>query len=391
MIASSANAQSEQPANNGGSDVEPAAGPAGVPVGPLMAYPGLDLSIGYNDNLLYSPSSRISTPVTVIAPYVTLEGRSGPDRFDIRYRGETGLYSDSSQDNYNDNALQANAKWLFNVRNDLAARLDYRHGHDPRGSTDRPLSEHPDRYWQAGGFALYGYGAPGAKGRIEVDGEYFQRRYTNNRETTAASDRNDVNLGGTFFWRVAPKTQLLFQARYIDHDYTEPGSLQDSSDRYLYLGARWEVTAKTTGFAKYGYSKKVFDSSTQPSQSGDSWDLGVRWSPRTYSVFDVTTFRRYEESTGIGDAIVQSRAGVRWTHAWNSRLSHSMAYDFTNNDYEGGSTRDDDTNAVGLRVDYRARRWLKFGAEYLYTDRDSNDPQYRYQRNVIMFTVSATL
>ena len=88
---------------------------------------------------------------------------------------------------------------------------------------------------------------------------------------------------------------------------------------------------------------------------------------------------------------MQSRAGVRWTHAWNSRLSHSIAYDFINDKYEGNTNRDDNTNAIGIGLDYRFRRWLKFGAEYLYTDRDSNEPQYRYRRNVIMFSLGATL
>jgi hypothetical protein len=368
-----------------------ASGPAGIPVGPMTAYPGIDLSVGYNDNLLGSATNQISTPVFVIAPYITLEGRSGPHRFDFRYRGEIGRYSDSHNDDYDDYALQANAKLILDARNDLAARLDYIHGHDARGSTDRPISSDPDRYRQAGAYALYGYGAQGAKGRIEVDGEYYQRRYTTNLENTAVSDRNVSSLGGTFFWRVAPKTRLLFQGRYIDYDYIDPASTQDSSDRYAYVGAHWEATAKTTGYAKYGYSRKVFKSALNPTQSGSSWDLGVRWSPRTYSVFDFSTFRRFEESTGVGDVIVQSQLGAKWTHAWNSRLSHSIQYDYFNDKYKGDSSRDDNTNALGLRMDYRFRRWLKFGAEYQFTHRDSNDPQYRYRRNLILFSLGATL
>jgi hypothetical protein len=390
-IALPAQAQLPQASRAAAEAGRPEGAAAGIPVGPMTAYPGVDLAVGYDDNLLRSSTNKISTPVVVIAPYITLEGRSGPHRFDLRYRGAAGFYSDSSSDNYLDTALQANAKLIFTARSDLTARLDYKFGHDPRGSTDRPLSSDPDRYWQAGAFALYGYGGQGAKGRIEVDGEYYQRRYTNNLQNTAVSDRNVANVGGTFFWRVAPKTRLLFQGRYVDYDYTDPASDQDSSDRYLYVGAQWEATAKTTGIAKYGYSKKVFNSPQNPNQSGSSWDLAVRWSPRTYSVFDFTTYRRFEESTGIGDAIVQSRAGARWTHAWNSRLSHSISYDFINDKYKGNTNRDDNTNALGLRMDYRFRRWLKFGAEYQFTDRDSNDPQYHYRRNLIMFSIGATL
>ena len=36
-------------------------------------------------------------------------------------------------------------------------------------------------------------------------------------------------------------------------------------------------------------------------------------------------------------------------------------------------------------------RWLRFSAEYSYTDRDSTDSTVNYQRNFILFTVGATL
>ncbi len=387
-LAQDQNPQPKRPADRGG---VAATGAAGIPVGPLTVYPGVDVSVGYDDNLLRSSVNRVTTPVTVIAPYLTIEGRRGPHTFDIRYRGGIGIFTDSRQDNYTDTALQANAKLLFTARSDLTARFDQKYGHDPRGSTDRPLSENPDRYRETGAFALLGYGAQGAKGRIELDGEYYERRYTNNLQYTAISDVDRADAGLTFFWRIAPKTRLLMQGRYKSFNYIDPASTLDSEELRFYAGGQWEATAKTTGFAKIGYMRKNFETPGLQDISTNSWDAGIRWSPRTYSVFDFTALRGFNESTGIGDTIVQSRAGVRWTHAWNSRLSHSIGYDFINDKYKGNTDRDDNTNAIGLRVDYRMRRWLKFGAEYLYTDRDSNEPQYRYRRNVIMFSVGATL
>jgi hypothetical protein len=380
-----------QPKRPGEHESLSATGAAGIPAGPLTAYPGVDLAVGYDDNLLRSSTNRVSTPVVVIAPYLTLEGHSGPHSFDIRYRGGFGMFSDSHQDDYTDTALQANAKLVFTARSDLTARLDQKWGHDPRGSTDRPLSQNPDRYRESGAFALLGYGAEGAKGRIELDGEYYQRRYTNNLQYTEISDVDRGDAGLTFFWRVAPKTRLLLQGRYKNFNYVDPASTLDSTEQRYYLGAQWEATAKTTGFAKFGYMRKNFEDPSLQDVSTSSWDAGIRWSPRTYSVFDFTALRGFNESTGVGDAIVQSRAGVRWTHAWNSRLSHSVGYDFINDKYEGNTNRDDNTNAIGLRLDYRVQRWLKFGAEYLYTDRSSNDPQYRYRSNVFMLSVGATL
>jgi hypothetical protein len=49
------------------------------------------------------------------------------------------------------------------------------------------------------------------------------------------------------------------------------------------------------------------------------------------------------------------------------------------------------TKGGGLGFSYKARRWLKFGAEYSYTTRDSNDDNLDYRRRQLMFSVSATL
>jgi len=37
------------------------------------------------------------------------------------------------------------------------------------------------------------------------------------------------------------------------------------------------------------------------------------------------------------------------------------------------------------------RRWLKLGADYVYTTRDSNDANFDYKSNQLMFFVSGTL
>ena len=367
-------------------------GPGYVEMGPVVAYPGLDLQAGYNDNLYLRPSNVVGSPITVISPYVRFEMKSGANAYELVYRGDFADYRDSPADNYEHHLLQANARFVFDARNDMRLRAEGRIGSDPRGSTDRAISGAPDQWRQSTLYALYGYGASGAQGRIEVDTRWTALRYTNNRDTTAASDRDTTDLGGTFYWRVAPKTRLLFQARYSNIDYKLPGSLQSSRENYYYAGAQWEATAQTTGYAKFGWMDKRFDDGTGRAESSPSWDLGVRWSPLSYSVVDVTAQRGFVESTGLGDGIVSTRSTIAWTHAWNSRLNHSLYFSNIGDQYFGaGTSRRDQTNTLGLRVDYLFQRWLRLGAEYAYTERDSNDPIYDYRRNLILFTVRGTL
>ena len=118
----------------------------------------------------------------------------------------------------------------------------------------------------------------------------------------------------------------------------------------------------------------------------------MRWSPLTYSVFDFVSAKQASESTGLGDTVIGKNYGVTWSHAWSSRLRTQALASFRNDEFLGaGVTRKDDTTSFGLKVAYDFRRWLKLGAEYTHFERDSNDGTFNYKRNLLLFTVGATL
>jgi hypothetical protein len=62
--------------------------PSGVPVGPMVAYPEVDLTFKSNDNIYSQPASgtRKSSNITVIAPKIKLEAKDGPHTYDAGYR-----------------------------------------------------------------------------------------------------------------------------------------------------------------------------------------------------------------------------------------------------------------------------------------------------------------
>ena len=350
------------------------------------------MQAGYNDNIYLRPANVVGSAISVISPYVKLELKTGGNVFDLQYRSDFTRYHDAPADSYANHLLQANAQIRFDARNDLRLRAEERAGVDPRGSTDRFIAASPDEWRQTNLFAMYGYGARGNPGRLEFDGSWTSRRYINNRLSTAVADRDTTDLGATFFWRIAPKTRVFIQARHALIDYALDTSTQSSTETRYYVGAQWEATAKTSGYAKVGWMEKRFNSGGSRAESGASWDLGVRWSPLSYSVVDVTAQRTFVESTGVGDAVINSRTTVGWTHAWSSRFNHNLYWWKANDDFVGaGATRQDDTVTMGLRLSYRYQRWLSLGAQFSHTERDSNDALFRYRRNVLMFSVSGTL
>jgi hypothetical protein len=358
---------------------------------PVGIYPGVDLGVGHDDNLFSSDLNKKSSAYGILSPWVRVEGKPTPHRFDLAFRGDIGRYKDSSADDYEDYSLLANGQAVFSARTDLRAHAEYIYGHEPRGSTDRPSAPTPDEFENTGAEATFGYGAPGARGRVEVNGGFYSRQYQNNRAFTVASDRDTGIVGGTFFWRVAPKSQLLVQSDLRRIDYDQPTSTQDADETRFYVGARWEATALTSGTVKLGGLKRSFDTDSRQDFTTGSWEVAVRWSPLTYSVFDFSAARQTNESTGVGDVIVTNRNLVTWSHTWSSRVVSQLLGGWTRDDFRGGTTREDDTASLGARLSYQFRRWLRFAAEYTYTQRDSNDPTVEYKRNVVFFSAGATL
>jgi len=365
----------------------------GIPVGPLVVYPAVEFAQGHDDNLFLSPGPRQSSSFTKVSPHVRAEGRTGANRFGFGMRMDDARYHASPADSYTHYAITADTDLVFSGRSALRLAALHRRATEGRGTTDRTVSTEPDAFENTGIEGRYRYGAPGAKGRIEVEGSAFAQRYTNNRAFTSGADRDTLRLGGTFFWRVMPRTDLVFQAQRNEFDYKLAGSTLDSTERRLLLGVKWEATAATTGTAKFGRMRKDFEAGGRSSVSDSSWDVGVRWSPLTYSVFDFTSSKQTNESTLAGaDTVVSKIYGVTWSHAWSSRLrTHALA-SLRNDDFVGtGVNRNDDTASFGLKVGYDFRRWLRLGAEVTHHDRESNGPALNYRRNLLLFTMGATL
>lgn len=356
---------------------------AGIPWGPVVVYPEADLTFKSNDNIYSQPTVRKSANITVLAPKVKLEAKTGPHTFDLTYGVEHGSYGGVSSANYTDQALTGNAAWVFSGRSGLKLTAEHKLGHYDQGAIPGVATHaNPDKWHQTSFGGVAGYGAEGAQGRIELEGGLVSKRFDNFQTTAglpdnAKRDRDDSMVGATFFWRIMPKTQLLFQATQTKYDYKQ-GSFTgwttlDSTDRKYLVGVTWEAAAKTTGIFKIGSVKKDFSDAGLRDFSGTSWDAMVKWSPLTYSNFDFYTGKGPGEST-IGNASFDTKYGVVWNHAWNSRLSSVASYNSLKNSYEGngGVGQTDRTNTLGLKLNYQWIRNVKIGAGYDRTDKTTD-------------------
>ncbi len=365
----------------------------GLMVGPFAVYPVIGVSQKYDDNIFLSDVTKRASWITTVSPGVRAELRPpGGHLFGVTYKADIANYWNSSPDDYTDHTLLGDANVIINQQARFSLRAEYLALHDPRGSTDRAIQGSPDRWNAAGASGIFSYGTPGAQGRIDLTAGYQHKVYENNRPATFAADRDTTFYGGTFYWRVTPLTSMLFEARRTNINYRLDTSTLDSIEDRAYIGATWEATAKTTGIVKFGYLRKDFDNNLRNDSSGFGWEGRVRWSPLTYSVFELVTQKAPADSTGQGDFIMTKSVFLTWTHAWNGQVRTNALAGYRNDDYRGlFTTRSDDTASFGAGVNYQFRRWLNLGAQYIFTNRSSNVPAVEYDRNVIMFTLGASL
>jgi hypothetical protein len=366
----------------------PSAPQGGTQLGDTPAYGTwwLGTGVGYDDNLFLQPDNQRGSGFYVVSPGFRIDARSPNSVLQLSQQWQVGRYWSSHNDDYIDSVTHAQADWAFSRRAFGRVGLDYVAGHDPRGSTDRAISSRPDEYKLFIPSAMFAFGAPGAQGRAELYYSYANKRYDNNRSTTAASDRDTQEYGGALYFRAAPKTYVLAEARVTDIDYklVNPSS---GEERRFYLGATWDATAATSGTAKFGRLRRSFDSGV-PSVSFNSWEGYVTWAPRSYSTFEFITSRQTNESTGLGNFIITEVYQLGWNHDWSSYLRTGVTARWQRDDYHGFD-RTDDTKSLGVRVGYKMRRWLVLGAEYTFTNRNSN-LNFDYDRNLYLLTATIT-
>jgi hypothetical protein len=362
----------------------------GVELGDSGTYltPSVGAGIGHDDNLFLSSTNQQSSVIEILSPGLRLDGRRPGLVFKSDWQGQYGRYTSSRNDDYSDRTWYNQVDWALDQRMFFRLGWDYLHGHDARGSTDRPNSDSPDFYKLSVPRAMFAYGTPGAQGRVELYYSDAHKDYLNHHDTTAISDRDTTETGAAFYWRVGPKTYALVEARDTKIDYDIQNALSGHEHRY-FVGLSWEATAATTGTVKLGELERTF-SGDIPSHRSPSWEAEITWSPRTYSQFDFYSSRYTNESTGLGNYILTSLSGVNWNHEWNSRLHSSVILKYQKDEYQGFE-RTDNTKIFGLKVGYKMRPWLTLGAEYTYTNRDSNLDQYDYDKNLYLLTATASM
>lgn len=364
----------------------------GIELGSFTLFPTIGLSYGHSDNVTYANNNleKVSANFTTFAPGLRLETEGEKTNFLAQYDYNKTSFNGESQYDVEMHHLLASLGYNASSRSRVQLGVEYFNGTDRVGTGNQQgdiidLGLDPDEWHSFGLSGLWHYGGVGAKGSIDLEAGIVDREYDNNRQFTATRDRDTTYFGVTYTHEMSPKTNFLAQFKHAIIDY-DTASL-DSKETRLMFGAEWQATGKTSARALVGYLSKDFDEPQHDDYSGVAVEVGATWSPRSYSIFDLTLNRETDETNGNGSYVIRNSADIGWTHFWKDRFSTTANIGVSNEDYQGLTLRDDDVNYYGLSAKYQFRDWLMSGLGYKHIDRSSSIDDFEYKDNTLLLTL----
>ena len=219
---------------------------------------------------------------------------------------------------------------------------------------------------------------------------------TNYRSQTEEDlDRHDYGFTPAVRYRLNPKINLLAEYTYYAVSY-DSGSTLNSREQYLLGGLEWRLTEKSFGRFMAGYEVKDFKHGSN--YKGFSFELQTehRLTPKTQ--LSLSAYRKTNE-TRVSGTVFDITIGARLTlsHMITSKITAAVKLAYLNDRYKGTSLSSlsktvvtDDLYQAGIEVQYAFRRWLRARAEYLFTQKNSSEPDYEYRSNTLLLGLTGS-
>ena len=375
-----------------------------IQAGSFDIIPTFDSSLSYIDNITRTTDDdeNINSWKATFSPRIVLGTQVNSNPINLGYRIERGEYLTSTDDDYTDHFLSANGEFELNSRHAIDVSALYEDGHEERGTglsigSGEDITS-PDTYKSSLIEADYIYGSLTSAGLLTFSASRNTLDYDKEEEAYLIRDRFTNKLGAEFSYSISPSTNIVVDVAksFVRYDYQPvDDTIRNSDVTRILLGATWESTAATTGFAKVGYQEKDFETTERDNFYGTDWEVGVDWQPIEYTTVRLSTSADTRETNGEGDLIRSRDYAVSWNHDWYDYLSTNVGVITIDNTYilndDTITEREDDFTIYTMSASYQARRWLSVSFFYEYSELSSNRDTLGYDRNNIGVSFEVTL
>ena len=379
----------------------------GISLGPLVLHPHMGFAEMYTDNVFRTASNRKSDFSHTLSPGIQAQlPVAGRHMLLLDYRTNLQYYERSPSNDVQDQT--GSGRFSFNSPIGLKVDLQGEHklGHDPRGSAVDTQALEVNK-WETNSFigaAEYFEGQVGAKLSAGVTRWDYQNNFQD-----IARDRLSNYAALTLLGRITSQTTGLVNLSVQQEIYDQNKNL-DSTIYVGSAGARWDITALTSGEIQAGYQFLQFRHAqvNQPrpvlsefrrdrDSFGGFFVAGnLNWTPTSFQVIGLQVYRTIQQTALAGTQFFTATGiNLSLTHNFTDRIAFTTNLGYENDDFSGISavgapTERSDTlknAAVGLR--YRTVKWLGASVQYMYEDRTSDINRFAYHANTIMVAIEA--
>lgn len=236
--------------------------------------------------------------------------------------------------------------------------------------------------YDVGGERL-GFGVNGTVSRLDIEGDDFEDR-----------DRTSYGLRGAMRFKWSDDLTLSAGPNYrystFDEGVADDGDGRDAEEIGLQIGAGYRVGRTLGARTALGYKLVTFEDSDRDDSDSTTGSVGLTWAPGYGTTLDLKASRSLglsiEDDEDSRTSTTGSAALVHRLKLGNrSALSSSLALSIRR---VSDLDRTDTDLIAGLTYAYRLAEHAFFTSSYRFSQRDSDDEDADYYRNLISIGVT---
>ncbi|MDG2333398.1 MAG: outer membrane beta-barrel protein [Myxococcota bacterium] len=369
--------------------VAPESDAAGAKFGGFTAYPKLNVSAGYDDNILAQEGSLAKDDGRFkVEPSLAYESDWSRNKLSIGGFVGGDLYADyTSQDSLNWGVGGAGQLDVLESSN-VQGSVGYQQLTEARGGIISTTTPDP---------VLYDLLQAGLVGNhrldqlnLAVSAQFDQYDYDDDSQKYRNRDIWQATAQAGF--EFSPGYSGFVRGTFNNRDFENPsitsGNPSQDSDGYnVAVGVSSEITNLISGEAYVGYLDQSYDSAAFKDVSGVSFGANLKWEATKLTSVTVTASREVADSTipGAG-GVLYSIGGFGVSHELTPAISLKGDFAYYDANYEG-LPRDDTGYRASAGIDYTLSRMVHLDLTYNFDDRDSNVAGQSYTRNQVTLGV----
>lgn len=370
--------------------------PLGIRAGTFLLFPSVAVEGGYDDNVYAQEDDEQDDFFAVVRPQINARSDWNRHALNLRAGVEGTKYLEENDNDYVDFFSSADGRLDITRDNILIGGLELNRLHEDRESPDdegegNDLTE----YWNPIARLAYRRNFNRIYGLVGADFTRFDFEDSDDNDRDRNQYRGRLRGGYEISPRIAGFGEGIYEIRDYD-DTPNRGGVDRNSEGYsLRGGVEIDITGLLFGELALGYTHREYDDDDLDDVGGLGGGGVLTWNvtPLTTIIFEATGEVRETTVDFEGDEAsgrFDKELGVDVTHELLRNVLLNANASYTRSDFEG-TERSDDTYRVGGGVTYLINRNLSLDASYRFSNRQSDDSDAEYTRNIFLVGVTARL